>query len=75
MTTKKTIGGHNKGIGTHSDDTASGRGLAKKIGTPLKEYEKAKELGILHPACGVPNFEELDKIFDTTFFADFFRRR
>lgn len=74
MTPKKRIGGHNKGIGTHCEDTASGRKLAAKIGTLPEEYKKAKDLGILHPACGVPNFKELDKIFDTTIFADFFRR-
>ena len=75
MTPKIKQGGHNKGIGSFDDDSASGPSLAAKIGTDPKEYKKAKDLGVLHPACGVPNFEALDEMFDTTLFADFFRRR
>lgn len=74
MNPKIKQGGHNKGIGSFDDDSASGPSLAAKIGTDPKEYKKAKDSGVLHPACGVPDFEELDKEFDPTFFADFYRR-
>lgn len=52
-----------QGIIHINGDAGAGAGLAKEIGTPEGEYQKALEKGYTYPAAGVPDCEAIFETF------------